>query len=246
MMFSFWKKNKEGRFDFGLLQTDMHSHLIPGIDDGAPDMETSIQLIKGLHKLGYKKLITTPHIMWDIYKNKREDILQKLETVQKKVKEEKIDITIRVAAEYFLDNYFKSLLEKKEPLLTLKDNLVLVEFSMASEPIDLKEILFEMQLQGYQPVIAHPERYGYNERNHEFFAGMKSAGYWFQLNILSLAGVYGKSPQTLARNFIKNNYYELAGTDLHNPLHLRMLNDLTFSKELKHLIDSGKLMNPGL
>lgn len=245
-MFSFWKKNSEAGFDFSQLVTDMHSHLIPGIDDGAPDIETSLQLIRGLSELGYKKLITTPHIMWDMYKNTREDILNGLEELQKKIREEKIDIIIEAGAEYFLDNYFKSLLEKKEPLLTLNENLVLVEFSLASEPIDMKEILFEMQLQGYQPVIAHPERYSYNERNHEFFANMKSSGYWFQLNILSLAGVYGKSPQTLARNFIKNNYYELVGTDLHNPLHLRMLNELEFSKELKYLLDSGKIMNPGL
>jgi tyrosine-protein phosphatase YwqE len=120
---------------------------------------------------------------------------------------------------------------------------VLVEFSLASEPIDLKEILFEMQLQGYQPVIAHPERYSYNERNHEFFASMKSSGYWFQLNILSLAGVYGRSPQILARNFIKNNYYELVGTDLHNQLQLRMLKDSGFGAELNRLLDSGKIIN---
>ena len=245
-MFSFWKKSKEEIFDFSLLQTDMHSHLVPGIDDGAADMETALSLVKGLCDLGYKKLITTPHIMWDMYKNTREDILQRHENLQKKIIEKKINIEICVAAEYYLDNHFKNLLEKKETLLTLKDNLVLVEFSLASEPIDLKEILFEMQLQGYQPVIAHPERYSYNERNNEFFASMKSSGYWFQLNILSLAGVYGRSPQILARNFIKNNYYELVGTDLHNHLHLRMLRDLTFKAELKHLMDSGKIVNTDL
>lgn len=242
-MFNFWKKNKEQKFDFSRLHTDMHSHLIPGIDDGAPDLETAIQLIRGLKELGYKKLITTPHIMWDMYKNTREDILEGYNSLQKRISEEKIDITIEVAAEYFLDNYFKNLLEEKEPLLTINENLVLVEFSLASEPIDLKEILFEMQLQGYQPVIAHPERYSYNERNHEFFADMKSSGYWFQLNILSLAGVYGRSPQVLARNFIKNNYYELVGTDLHNQLQLRMLKDFRFGTELNRLLDSGKIIN---
>ena len=245
-MFNFWKKNKGERFDFSLLQTDMHSHLIPGIDDGAPDLETALHLIKGLSELGYEKLITTPHIMWDIHKNTREGILQGYEILQEKIREEKIDIKVNVAAEYFMDHYFKNLLEKKEPLLTLKDNLVLVEFSMANEPIDLREILFEMQLQGYQPVIAHPERYSYHERNQDFFETMKSSGYWFQLNLLSLAGVYGRSPQILARNFIKNNYYELVGTDLHNPLHLRMLNELTFSTELKYLLNSGKIVNTAL
>lgn len=245
-MFSFWKKSKEEIFDFSLLQTDMHSHLIPGIDDGAPDLETALDLIKALSDLGYKKLITTPHIIWDIYRNTPENILQGLKGLQNSVIEAQIDIKIAVAAEYFLDDHFKELLDKKEPLLTIKDNMVLVEFSMANEPIGLKEILFDMQLQGYQPVIAHPERYSYNARNQEFFASMKSSGYMFQLNILSLVGLYGRLPQVMARNFIKNNYYELVGTDLHNHLHLRILEDSKFSTELKRLLDSGKIINSGI
>ena len=242
-MFNIWKKGKDERFDYSLLQTDMHSHLVPGIDDGAPDMDVAVQLVKGLSELGYKKLITTPHVMWDMYKNTSEIVLNGYEILRQKLKDENINVQIGVAAEYFLDNYVKNLLANKEPLLTIKDNLVLVEFSMASEPIDLKEILFEMQLQGYQPVIAHPERYSYYERNLEFFSIMKSSGYLFQLNILSLAGLYGKSARTLALHFIKNNYYELAGTDLHNPLHLRALSDPSISVELKRLIDSGTLRN---
>ena len=245
-MFSFWRKSKESKFDFSLIQADMHSHLIPGIDDGAPDMETSLKLIRGLNETGFKKLITTPHIMWDMYRNTREDILKRVERLQQKVGEEKIDVQIRAAAEYFLDANFKSLLVNKEPLLTIKDKMVLVEFSMASEPIDLKEVLFEMQMQGYQPVIAHPERYSYNERNFEFFEIMKSSGYLFQLNILSLAGMYGKSPQVLARKFIKNEYYELVGTDLHNHHHLELLSHSSIGPEMENLLNTGKLLNMDL
>jgi tyrosine-protein phosphatase YwqE len=245
-MFNFWKKGKEDSFDYSLLHTDMHSHLIPGIDDGSPDMETSVQLIRGFADLGYKKLITTPHIMWDIYKNSREDIESGYKTLQERLSKENIDITIGVAAEYFLDDHFKKLLATKQPLLTISDNLVLVEFSMISEPIDLKEALFEMQVQGYQPVIAHPERYSYNERNKDLFADLKSSGYWFQLNILSLAGAYGKSSRLLAQNFIKNNYYELAGSDLHHQRHLKMLGEPSINTDLKKLLDSGNLKNRDL
>ena len=245
-MFSFFKKSKEERFDYSLLQTDMHSHLVPGIDDGAPDIESSVQLIKGMAELGYKKLITTPHIMWDIYKNTTEDIAQRFEKLKQRIAAENMDIKIEVAAEYFLDGYVKDLLVQKKPLLTIKDNMVLVEFSMASEPIDLKEILFEMQMQGYQPVIAHPERYSYHEKNLDFFDIMRSSGYLFQLNILSLAGLYGKSAKNLAHQFIKQNYYDLAGTDLHNPLHLRALNDPSINFEMQKLLDSGTLRNLAL
>ena len=241
-----WSKKESGAFDYSLLGADMHSHLLPGIDDGAPDIETSMKLIDGLIHLGFKKLITTPHIMWDMYKNTRDDILKRYEALKTHLRNERIDVEINVAAEYFLDDNVKKLVTNKEPLLTIHENLVLVEFSLASEPFDWKEILFEMQMQGYQPVIAHPERYVYHERNKEFFEEMKAAGYFFQLNIMSLAGIYGKSVNELARYFIKHQYYELAGTDLHNYQHLAQLENTSIVHGLTELLDSGKLMNPGL
>ncbi|TAL49122.1 MAG: hypothetical protein EPN92_03045 [Chitinophagaceae bacterium] len=244
-MFSFWNKKKVNHFDYGLLHADMHSHLIPGIDDGAPDMQASLQLIKGMAELGYKKLITTPHIMWDIYKNTREDILKKYEDLKTAVANEGLDIEIRVAAEYFLDDYVEKLLEKKEPLLTISQNMVLVEFSLANHPFDLKEILFEMQLQGYQPVIAHPERYIYPE-GRKFFDELRDSGYLFQLNILSLVGFYGKEVQKQAHYLATNEFYDMAGTDLHNLRHLDVLHDPGLQPALNKVLESGKIRNPQL
>jgi len=233
-------------FDYGLLGADMHSHLLPGIDDGSPDIETSLQLIRGLTELGFKKLITTPHVMQDMYPNKKADILQKYELLKKHIEDAGIQVELGVAAEYFLDDNLKETLANKETLLSFGDGLVLVEFSMASEPFDFKELLFEMEMQGYQPVIAHPERYVYHEKNKEFFEQLKGAGYFFQLNIMSLAGTYGKSVNELAKYFIKHQYYELAGTDLHNSHHLDHLHNSSIVHGLKELFDSGKLLNPGL
>jgi tyrosine-protein phosphatase YwqE len=239
-------KKSSGAFDFGLIGTDMHSHLLPGVDDGSPDLETSLQLIRGLTELGFKKLITTPHIMLDMYLNTRDDILQRYQLLKDGAAASGIQTEIGIAAEYFLDDNLKKLLADKEPLLSFGDGLVLVEFSMASEPIDFKELLFEMQMQNYQPVIAHPERYVYHERNKEFFELLKSAGYLFQLNIMSLAGAYGKSVHELAKYFIKHEYYELAGTDLHNAHHLEHLHNSSIAHGLKELVESGKLLNQGL
>jgi tyrosine-protein phosphatase YwqE len=238
-----WGKKQMEIFDYSLLHADMHSHLLPGVDDGARDMESSIRLIREMKELGFKKLITTPHIMWDLYKNTRDDILRRFDVLMEQVEKEVPGIEMAIAAEYFLDDNVKKLQEKKEPLLTIGDNLVLVEFSMASEPLDLKEVLFEMQMQGYQPVIAHPERYVYHEKNKSFFEELKIAGYYFQLNIISLAGAYGKSSSELARYLIKKEYYELAGTDLHGEQHLAYLKNPTLAAGLKPLLDSGKLIN---
>ncbi len=236
----FKKKNK---VDYSVLNADMHSHLLPGIDDGSQDIETSLKLIKGMKELGFKKLITTPHIMWDIYKNTRSIILEKLEEVKTKLKEEQVDIEIHAAAEYFIDDYLGELLTQKEPLLSFGNNLVLVEFSMASQPFDLKEILFEMQIQGYQPVIAHPERYIYLEQNKNFYNELKEAGYFFQLNTLSLSGYYGNAVTELARYLAKKQYYDLIGTDLHHFRHLDSLKNPSLSSSLQRILESGKIQN---
>jgi protein-tyrosine phosphatase len=240
----FRRKNTDSiKADYSSLNADIHSHLLPGIDDGSPDIETSIQLIKGMKELGFRKLITTPHIMWDIYKNTRKIILEKLDEVKSKLREEKIDVEIYAAAEYFIDDHVEGLLNQKEPLLTFGNNLVLTEFSMASPPFDLKEVLFEMQIQGYQPVIAHPERYTYLEQNKNFYDELKDAGYLFQLNTLSLSGYYGGAVIDLARYLTKKGYYDLVGTDLHHLRHLETLKNPSVFSSLQKLVESGKIQN---
>lgn len=245
-MFGIFSKSKDKALEkshFGIVGTDMHSHLLPGIDDGAQNIETSIQLIRGMMEKGFNKFITTPHIMWEMYQNTPDIINQKLDLVRKRLKEENIDVEINAAAEYFLDDYVASLLTKGEKLLTIKDNMVLSEFSLASAPHGLKEILFEMQMQGYQPVIAHPERYMYLERNKEFYEELKDIGCYFQLNLLSLTGHYGKSAQELAHHLIKKEYYDFVGTDLHNNRHLEALNHTSIMTHLNKLYATGKIKN---
>ena len=239
-------KSATGKADFSLLKADMHSHLLPGIDDGSPDMETSLQLIRGMTELGFSKLITTPHIMWDMYKNTREIILNKLEELQKAVKANGLAVEINAAAEYFLDDHVAGLLKKNEPLLAINGNKVLVEFSLAQPSMSLKEILFEMQMQGYQPVIAHPERYIYLQYNKEFYEELKDIGCLFQLNLLSLSNHYGKSVHELTQHLIKKGYYDLVGTDLHNNRHLEAISNPALVQGLQKLLESGKILNPEL
>lgn len=245
-MLFFGKKKATQSVDLSWLGTDMHSHLIPGIDDGAPDMATSLELIRGLQKCGYKKLITTPHIFWELYPNTTEIITQGITAVKKAVEEEGIDIEIHAAAEYYIDEYFEEQLKKKVPLLPISGNMVLVEFSMITAPFDLQQVLFEMQIQNYQPVIAHPERYIYLAQRKQFFDELKEAGCFFALNLLALTGYYGKSVLELADYLCKKNYYELAGTDLHNDRHLVALQKLSSSPLFSRLKESNVLKNTSL
>ena len=237
----FWKK-KPAAADLSWLVTDMHSHLVPAIDDGSQDMVTSLNLIRGLADLGYQKVITTPHILWEVYPNTNDTITNGIEEVRKAAANEGINVHLHAAAEYFIDDHFEQLVKTKQPLLTLSGNLVLVEFSMVTAPMDLQQILFDLQMENYQPIIAHPERYIYLNRRKEFFDDLKAAGCHFQLNLLSLTGHYGTAVTELAEYLIKKNYYDYAGTDMHHQKHLEALRKLP-SAPLKRLQDSGNIRN---
>lgn len=235
-MISFFKKKSQTLIsDFAHLQVDIHSHLIPGIDDGADSMETSLALIQRLQALGYKKLITTPHIMSDLYPNTREDILGGLERVRKAVKEAGIPIEIDAAAEYYMDEQFEDLI-KDADLLTLPGNRVLVEMSFVSEPPNLFHHIFKLQTKGYKPILAHPERYVFLKKNFNQYQRLKEYGCEFQLNILSLTGYYGKPTQELALKLLKNKMIDYLGTDLHHERHAERLEQVFQDRRVLELI----------
>ena len=246
-MFSIFKKKANQPPDLSGLVTDMHSHLIPGIDDGATDVANSIELINGLRELGYQQFITTPHILWDIFKNNKGTISPAFESLKVALDENNIKVPIKFAAEYFLDYHVDEQIEDEIPLLTIHDNWVLVEFSFVSAPLDLKEKLFTLQMAGYQPIIAHPERYTYFGRTKDMYDELKEAGCFFQVNLLSLTGYYGKIPQDIANMLVKNKIVNFLGTDIH---HVRHLNALQSSSNLTDIIkllqDNGTLLNPNL
>lgn len=246
-MFSFFKKRSQ-ELAPGLagLACDMHSHLIPGIDDGSRDLEMSLRLIRGLMELGYRRIITTPHINQDIYPNNSSNIGEGRVVVADELRRQGLSIEFRAAAEYILDDHFMRALETGEPFLTLKDNLILVELSFVLPSINLKEILFELQLKGYQPVLAHPERYLYFGANKGWYDQLKDAGCLFQLNLLSLRGHYGRDSQRLAEYLIRKKYVDLLGTDLHHEKHLELLNDQKIFNTVARLLDTGAIRNAAL
>ncbi|MCH3883157.1 MULTISPECIES: tyrosine-protein phosphatase [Tenacibaculum] len=222
---------------------DIHSHLLPGIDDGAKNLDDSIELISKMSSYGIRNFITTPHVLGDIYPNSTNVILQKLEEVKVELKKRNMNsISISVAAEYMLDNEFFMRL-KNNDILTLKGNYILVEMSFFNEPFNLSDILFEIQLKGYRPVLAHPERYGFYHNNFEAFYKLKKAGVLFQLNLLSLTEHYGKSVQKTANKLINENLYDFVGTDTHHKNHLKLLEKIGTKKvkeKIFHLLENNK------
>lgn len=220
----FQTRNKEPLAPpFSWMSQDIHSHLLPGIDDGSPDVETSVDLIRRLHAAGLKTFICTPHIFGDMFRNTPETIHSALALLRKELEVQLPDVTISAAAEYMLDDYFMELLKAGNPLLTLKGNLLLTELPYTIAPSNVEEITFDIFNLGYQPVLAHPERYGYYYKNMGAYQRLKEIGFHFQLNLLSLTGYYGKRVKATAKMLLKADMIDFVGTDLHHFRHLEVL-----------------------
>lgn len=216
---------------------DIHSHLLPGIDDGAKNLDHSIELISKMYSYGIKNFITTPHVLGDLYPNSSETILNKAQEVKAELINRGMnDIQFRAAAEYMMDEKFVERL-KNDNILTLKDNFVLVEMSYFNAPYNLYDILFEIQLKGYKPVLAHPERYNFYHQDFQNYYKLKKAGCLFQLNLLSLTEQYGKGVQKTAQKLIKENLYDFVGTDTHHMNHLKLLKKVGDKKVIKSIND---------
>ena len=201
-MFSWFRKNKIvfNPIDFSILKTDVHSHLIPGIDDGSPNLETSIEIIKKLISLGYSSFITTPHVMSDLYRNNPEIILSGLKKLRSELSRLKIDVRVEAAAEYFVDYDFENKIGN-EKFLTFGDDYILIEFSFLEKPHNVDEIIFKLQLEGYKVVLAHPARYLY--LNLDDYKSFVNRGVYLQLNLLSLLGYYSKEVKKMHKFLLK-------------------------------------------
>lgn len=247
-MLSFFKRNKtSAAVDLSGIGTDMHSHLLPGIDDGSPDVATSLHLLKGLQDLGFQNFITTPHILWDLYKNTNATIEPARQELQNALDIHTNRAKLSAAAEYMIDDYFSGLLQQKVPLRCLRGNFVLVEFSFINLPFDWKQVFFDMQIQGYQPVLAHPERYTYLFQKNTLLDEILDMGVLLQVNLNSLTGYYGKAILQQAQLLVSKRLVSFLGSDLHHERHLSALRTSSSLMPLvQKLLDSGKLLNPSL
>ena len=243
-IFSSFFKPKVKPADAGFINpvhVEFHSHLIPGIDDGVEKIEQSIEILRVWSEMGYKKVITTPHIMGDFYKNGPENILPKLELVRAALKENKIDITIDAAAEYMIDDMLEQKIDEKK-ILTFGSNHVLVELSFNEEPRNFKEILFKLRVEGYKPVLAHPERYPFYGQQKDKYNELFESGILFQINIFSLVGYYGPQVQKTAEWLIEKKMVNMIGSDTHGIRHLTVLQTAVNSKNYQKICEL-KLLN---
>lgn len=237
----FFSKTKPVLKDLIEDYVDIHSHLLPGIDDGSKDFDTTLNLIQSLQKIGFSQFTATPHIIKNIWDNTKSSIeALKIETSDKLAIANN-SVPFRAAAEYMMDDSFSKLLES-EPLLTIKDNYVLVEMSYINPPMQLYDILFEIRVAGYTPVLAHPERYLFYHSNFEEYKRLKKAGCLLQLNLLSTVGYYGSNVANAAQQLLEKGMFDCTGSDVHHENHIKSFEKkitIKASEALKEVINNN-------
>ncbi|WP_343522481.1 CpsB/CapC family capsule biosynthesis tyrosine phosphatase [Pedobacter sp.] len=237
-MFNFFsRKNKVT--DISWLGVDMHSHILPGIDDGSPDVETSVRFVKALSDLGFEQLIATPHIFKELYPNTHESINQAKNDLQIALDQANIATRLSAGAEYMVDQDFTLDLH----LCPLDQKHLLIEMSYLNESPGISQTIFDVEIKGYKPILAHPERYTFYFKDKSRLKRFKEKGCLLQLNLLSVLGYYGKDVKQLADTLIKEKMYDLAGTDLHHDKHLNTLTEAIRSGKLYDLLGQYEFKN---
>ena len=239
-MMSFFKLfNKSSE---SLVVVDIHSHLIPSIDDGAKDMERAIELILDLKGMGYKKLITTPHVS-DMFPSSSKTILDGYYTLKDELEKRKIEIDIEVSAEYYIDETFENLLKNRDILTFGEEKYLLFELSYFTIPRDLESMIHEIKMAGYTPILAHPERYTYLHDSIDKYTHIKSLGVLFQINLNSLVNYYSKDITQIVKQLILQGMVDFIGSDTHHRRHIDYLRKSLKSSFYKKIFKKNNILN---
>ena len=232
--------------DFSTIGTDIHNHVIPGIDDGSPSLEESLKMLRLWESLGFRKVITTPHVISFAYPNTREIIESQMYNLREVIEKEGINLVLEATGEYRIDFEFLELLEKKELIPFGRRKFVLLELPFQKPTFPIEDIITQVKFAGYEPIIAHPERYPYLMGRIKQYEALKNRGFWFQLNLNSLTGLYGLPSRVAAGQLIEAGMIDMVGSDAHHSGHLLDLAKLQSNKNYLKLIQTKILLNSEL
>ncbi|MDE6276552.1 MAG: hypothetical protein K2M06_00410 [Muribaculaceae bacterium] len=241
-MFSFLRKK---RAPLALpFHTDIHCHIIPGVDDGAQDASSAADLIEAMQRWGIKKIIASPHYTQGTFENSPSTIEAAYQELKAELARRGNDIDVSYSGEYRIDDLLERRMAAGE-LSLLPDNSIIIENSFLQEPWNIDQLVFDLQVRGMRPILAHPERYSYYYNKQRRYKQLHDAGLAFQLNVLSLAGAYGKAEQKVAESLISEGFVDYLGTDLHRRRHVEAIDEyLTTKTAEKHFHDlAGMIRN---
>lgn len=246
-MFDFLRKKSKSESENKLFfSTDIHCHIIPGVDDGSKNLSTSLELVERMHGWGIQRILATPHVTQDTFENNRQTITPPFEQLREAIAEKGLDIELGHAAEYRLDEFSVSQFNSGDTM-TYPNNYLLIENSFVQEPLNFRQLLFELMLKDYRLVWAHPERYSYyyDKAKRKAYADIHGIGVKFQVNLLSLTGYYGKEQKRIAEELIEKGLVDFLGTDLHNHRHADAIEAYLASKDYRRHRQAleGKILN---
>ena len=239
-MFNFLKKKKEPAHL--CVSTDIHCHLVPGVDDGARDAATAAEIIERMQSWGVKRIIASPHVTQDTFENTPEELVKALAELQAELNARGNNIELSRSAEYRIDDYSMSQINSGVAT-TLPNSYILVENAFMQEPWGLDQLLFDLQVKGLRPILAHPERYFYYHKNQRRYDKIHAAGTCFQVNMLSLAGYYGKEEKAIAESLVAKGYVDFLGTDIHHHRHVDSIEAYLQSKDYSKILPKLNLQN---
>lgn len=225
-------RNKPENDDRLFFSTDLHCHVLPGIDDGAPTVEKGVELVKALKRWGIDRIIATPHVAEDVFPNTIDTITPAIDSLRHALDEAGIEVDLSHSAEFRIDDHALTQIATKT-IPTMPGNRLLVENSFIQEPWNLDKTLFQLKVQGYRLILAHPERYAYYHGNRSRLSALHANGMDFQINVLSLAGYYGKEIKGMVEWLIDNNLVEYIGTDIHRQEHIEAIDRYIGSRDFR-------------
>lgn len=227
-----FKQNKEQVQLF--YHTDVHCHIMPGVDHGSQSVEQSLDMIRAEMEMGINRIILTSHVTAVTFENTQESLTRAFRVLKQAVADAGLDVELCVSAEYRMDEYFDKEY-KAGHLLPMPGNHILLENSFQQELMNLDDLLFDMQVKGYKTILAHPERYSYYSRRRKRYEQLHTAGARFQVNILSFTGYFGEEARDSALWFARNGMIDYLGSDMHNIKHAHIIMDYLNSKEWRKL-----------
>jgi protein-tyrosine phosphatase len=231
-MFDLFKKKKnKPLFETLNIDVDFHSHILPCVDDGVKSVEDSFAILRRMQSAGYKKIVFTPHINYPQYTNDEESLRRAFELFKTSVPED-ITLDITLGAEYMITEDFERWIDTHELLCFDDKRRVLIEMSYYFKSNNLQDVIFKLNMEGYRPVLAHPERYLYMADTLSKYDLYKDMGCGYQLNILSLAGVYGPDSMKILRYLLSKGYYTYMGSDTHTLSHINRMFEIKLDSKL--------------
>ncbi|MBQ8219213.1 MAG: capsular biosynthesis protein [Bacilli bacterium] len=215
--------------------TDAHSHILFGIDDGSSSLKESIELLKKMKDTGFNNVILTPHyIEGSVFNANNIDKMNRYEMLLEELEKQNIDINIYLGNEIFISNNILSNIKRNQIFSLNNTKYLLIELPFHNKILNLEDIIYEIKVKGYIPIIAHPERYTYFQENKELINKLREEDVLFQANYASILGYYGKSSEKLMKYMLKKGYIDYLGTDIHHLNKSYVLDN--FSKIKKHII----------